>query len=328
MKWMLTVAKVINVIIIFSVATGTLAAEYDKKNEKTTPAVELKTPKRLLIHGNIVSSTLLNPGNVVPEHLTEFGFFHSGWTIDEIPEVANFATFVDVYYHEIEILTAARENGLKAWIQLAPIFFDGHPTYKKREDYLERWQRARENLKQFEDIILSFDPMDEPFHRSNMRNNDLKIYLEEIAGLLKEDFPKANIALTFTQDTVTNKNFIKFLPQKYNLLGVDHYVGENFQKRIVEKLITKTKHLNINYYLIPRAFKTSNQGYGGISEVQLINRARQAYDFARNNPRVIAIYPFVWETFIGKGDYYLGVDKLNTVQEEYRRIGAAISKFR
>ncbi|WP_413663871.1 hypothetical protein ACG1BZ_23235 [Microbulbifer sp. CNSA002] len=299
-----------------------------KSSNKATLAEDLKRPRHVFLHGNIVTPSLIHNDIKVPEHLTEFGFFHSGWTIDEISEVSQFTTFVDVYYNEIDIMKAARNHGLKIWVQIAPIFFDGYPTYRKRADYLERWELAKKRLEPFSDIIIAFDPLDEPFHRSKLNNQTLKLYLEEIAQLVKESFPKAKRAITFMNGTVRKSNFKKIIPKKYNLFAVNYYVGESFQQQLVEKLMVKTSHLDVNYYLIPRAFKTSNRGFGSISESKLISQAKQAYDFAIANPKVIAIYPFVWESIFGKDDYYLGVDNLERVQEEYRKIGHAISNTR
>ncbi|AWF83269.1 hypothetical protein BTJ40_21990 [Microbulbifer sp. A4B17] len=328
MKWMLTVAYLLFTFSHLLATPSAVAMASIKASKKPTTAENLEPPKALLIHGSITSVTYVDPGNTVPEHLVEFGFFHSGWTIDEIAEVSQFTTFVDVYYNEIDIMRAARSHGLKVWVQLAPIFFDGYPTYRKRADYLERWEIAKKRLEPFSDIIMAFDPLDEPFHRSKLSNLTLKLYLEEIAQLVKESFPKAKRAITFMNETVRKSKFKKIIPKKYNLFAVNYYVGDNFQQQLVEKLMIKTSHLDVNYYLIPRAFKTSNRGFGSISESQLISQARQAYDFARANPKIIAIYPFVWESIFGNGDYYLGVDNLDRVQEEYRKIGHAISKSR
>ncbi|WP_444906808.1 hypothetical protein ACJJIR_21745 [Microbulbifer sp. SSSA008] len=328
MKWMLTVAYLLFMFAPLTATSNKVIAASIKTSKEPTTAENLKSPRALLIHGSITSPIYVDPENNVPEHLVEFGFFHSGWTVDEIAEVSQFTTFVDVYYNEIDIMETARNHGLKIWVQIAPIFFDGYPTYRKRADYLERWELARKRLEPFSDIIIAFDPLDEPFHRSKLNNQTLKLYLEEIAQLVKESFPKAKRAITFMNETVRKSNFKKIIPKKYNLFAVNYYVGESFQQQLVEKLMVKTSDLNVNYYLIPRAFKTSNRGFGSISEAKLINQAKQAYDFAIANPKVIAIYPFVWESIFGKDDYYLGVDNLERVQEEYRKIGHAISNTR
>ncbi|WHI44862.1 hypothetical protein [Microbulbifer sp. VAAF005] len=328
MKWMLTVAYLLFMFAPLTATSNKVIAASIKTSKEPTTAENLKSPRALLIHGSITSPIYVDSENNVPEHLVEFGFFHSGWTVDEIAEVSQFTTFVDVYYNEIDIMKAARSHGLKIWVQIAPIFFDGYPTYRKRADYLERWELARKRLEPFSDIIIAFDPLDEPFHRSKLNNQTLKLYLEEIAQLVKESFPKAKRAITFMNETVRKSNFKKIIPKKYNLFAVNYYVGESFQQQLVEKLMVKTSHLDVKYYLIPRAFKTSNRGFGSISESQLISQAKQAYDFAIANPKVIAIYPFVWESIFGKDDYYLGVDNLERVQEEYRKIGHAISNTR
>ncbi|WP_444934529.1 hypothetical protein [Microbulbifer sp. JTAC008] len=328
MKWMLTVAYLLFTLALCLPTYNAVATTLIKASNKPTVAEKLKPHKPLLIHGNIASVAYLDPGNVVPEHLVEFGFYHSGWTIDEIPEVAKFSTFVDVYNSDVHIMEAARRHGLKLWVQVAPIFFDGSNKLKRMDDYYERWQRAKKKLEPYEDIILAFDPLDEPFYRSSMSDLDLKLFLEEISELIKQDFPSVKGAITFTNKTVNKSNFKKIIPKNYDLFGVDYYVGINFQYKIVKELMNKTSHIDVKYYLIPRAFKTSNIGFGTIEEEKLIDRARQAYNFAIANPKVVAIFPFVWESFIGKGDYYLGADHLERVRKEYQKIGVAISNSR
>ncbi|WP_299583959.1 hypothetical protein [uncultured Microbulbifer sp.] len=292
-----------------------------------TLAERLVETKPLVIPGNIFVSGISPSPNRVPSHLKEFGFYHSGWDEDDIPEVADFSTFVDVWHFDKDLMEIARKHGLKIWVALAPIFFKDEGK-NKQEDYLDRWYKARESLLPFKDIIYAFDPLDEPFQRSLLPDRELKSYLEEISDLLIKDFPSAKRAITFTSYTVNRARFQLVVPENYNLFGVDHYVGVSFQNEIVERLINKTQHLDAKYYLIPRAFKTTNSYYGFLLHSELVMRARQAYDFAISNPKVEVIFPFQWRDFLGGGEDYIGVGSIPELRREYKKIGSAITKDR
>ncbi|WP_444910874.1 hypothetical protein [Microbulbifer sp. TRSA005] len=292
-----------------------------------TPAEYLSNTKPLYIPGNIFVTGIVPQRNRVPSHLKEFGVYHSGWDKDDIPEVAKFSTFVDVWCFDKDLMEIARKHGLKIWVALAPIFFKDFGK-NKHENYRERWEKSRKDLLLFKDIIYAFDPLDEPFQRSQLPDKELKNYLEEIGELVRKDFPNAKLAITFTHNTVSQARFQLIVPENYNLFGVDHYFGVDFQDEIVEKLMFKTQHMNAKYYLIPRAFKTTNNFYPLISQNELIIRARQAYNFAIANQKVEVLFPFHWkEISVAEGDY-MGIEFMPALRREYEKIGRAISKNR
>ncbi|WP_226643935.1 hypothetical protein [Microbulbifer variabilis] len=265
--------------------------------------------------------------NYVPSHLKEFGFYHSGWEEDDIPEVAKFSTFVDVWYFDKALMETARRHGLKIWVALAPIFFKDFGK-NKQEDYREHWEKAKQELIPFKDIIYAFDPLDEPFQRSLLPDKELKAYLEEIGELIRQDFPSAKLAITFTHNTVNQARFQLIVPENFNLFGVDYYYEVDFQDKIVKKLMRKTQHMDAKYYLIPRGFKTTNKDYGVLSETELLLRARQAYNFAVSNSKVEVIFPFHWKGFVENSKNYVGVENIPLLRSEYEKIGRAISRDR
>lgn len=319
-----------------------------------TPAKDLKNPQLIILHGDIATPILVPPDNKVPENLREFGFYHSGlFNSEDIQEVASFSTFVDVIYDRVDLMDVARDRGLKLWVTLSPIFFT-HPDAKKRPDYMERWESAKAILKQFEDIIYAFDPLDEPFDRSEMSHEELKLYLEEIASLLEADFPNARRSLTFAKNTVERfrRNYLCFqvitipcfegypdpypypypypypLPEGWNFLSADNYRGAHFAYATMETLMDVTEFLDVNYYLIPQAFQSDAPRWALLSEDQLIIKARQAYDFAALYPRVETLRPFMWRSFFENGYFYAGIEDLPKVRGEYEKIGKVISLFR
>ncbi|GAB2892484.1 hypothetical protein GCM10027180_23280 [Microbulbifer echini] len=222
----------------------------------------------------------------------------------------------------------AEKLGVKIWVSLGSVFFEGDGKKSKREDYKERWQRAKRGLLPYKNIIYAFDPLDEPFHKSLLPDNELKAYLEEIGSFLKLDFPKAKRAITFTSYTVERPRFQLVIPENFNLFGVDHYVGVDFQGEIVNRLIMKTEHMNAKYYLIPRAFKTTSHNYRYLQQAELVLRARQAYNFAIANSKIELIYPFQWKSFFWDSEHYYGVDSFPELRREYEKIGRSISKDR
>ncbi|WP_444920553.1 hypothetical protein ACJJID_17400 [Microbulbifer sp. CnH-101-G] len=292
-----------------------------------TPAEYLRETKPIMIPGNIFVTGIVPKKNHVPSHLKEFGFYHSGWDEDDIPEVAKFSTFVDVWCFDIDLMEVARRHGLKIWVALAPIFFKDFGK-NKQEDYRERWERARHQLLPFKDIIYAFDPLDEPFQRSSLPDKELKLYFEEIGALIKKDFPTAKLAITFTHNTVSQARFQLIVPENFNLFGVDYYYGVDFQNKIVEKLMHKTQHMDAKYYLIPRGFKTTNSGYETLSVTELLLRARQAYNFAVSHSKVEVVFPFHWKGFVEHTETYIGIENIPVLRNEYEKIGRAISRDR
>ncbi|WP_444935419.1 hypothetical protein ACJJIW_13305 [Microbulbifer sp. JMSA004] len=334
--------------LLFALPDGVLA------QEEMTAAADLKEPEILILHGEVATPIIFPPGNVVPDHIEAFGFYHSGKYVDYISEVAPFSTFINLHWSNVdEKLAEAKRHGVKVWVELAPIFFDSQSGYTKREDYLEQWEAAKEKLKPYEDIIYALDPLDEPFYRSSMSDGEVKEYLDEIGLILMQDFPDAYRAITFTEDSVEGvlywgtyvdwispegdySGYSEYMPINYNLFGVDKYKGVNFQGGMTDLLRenvwavwehTGALH-DAKFYIIPRAFMTENTTYGYLTEEQLITRAQQAYDHAVRNEDVIAIYPFAWpEVYASKGTLY-GPRYVPEVEEEYRKIGKAIKLFR
>ncbi|WNZ55814.1 hypothetical protein QT397_23700 [Microbulbifer sp. MKSA007] len=192
---------------ILSICTGlltTASIPLVAEEVEPTPAMDLKEPPMVIIHGPVSIPLYADPGNVVPDHLEAFGFYQSGWEKDDIPDAATLSTFVNIDYGKVDTyMDVAKSSGTKVWISLQSIFFSGYDDgNKKNDDYYESWLEAKEKLKPYEDMIYAFDPLDEPYHRSDMNNDDLKEYLEEIGLLLKADFPNARRAINFTKETV------------------------------------------------------------------------------------------------------------------------------
>ncbi|WP_157953958.1 hypothetical protein [Microbulbifer sp. A4B17] len=324
--------------LLFALPGGVLA------QEEMTEAADLKEPEILILHGEVATPIIIPPGNVVPDHIEAFGFYHSGKHVDYISEVAPFSTFINLHWSNVdEKLAEAKRHGVKVWVELAPIFFDSQSGFRKREDYLEQWEVAKEKLKPYEDIIYALDPLDEPYNRSEMDLDQVKEYLDEIGLIFIQDFPKAKRAITFTENTVEKIfgygnlfGYSEHVPLNYNLFGVDKYKGVNFQGGMTDLLRENVDNVrehtgalqDVKYYIIPRAFMTDNTTYGYLTEEQLITRAQQAYDHAVRKEDVIAIYPFAWpEVYASKGTLY-GPRYVPEVEEQYRKIGKAIKLFR
>ncbi len=274
------------------------------------------------------SDTVVHP----PATLKEFGLFHTGEFATDtavVADVAPFSTFVDVRYNNTAIMAAAKNQGLKLWVSLKNIFFDGND--RKRENYLELWHAAKAKMMPYKDIIYAFDPLDEPYYHSPMDDFELKEYLEDIADLIDVDFPNANKALTFTIFTVDSMRRFNdvygdplLLPHNWNLLGVDYYSGYDFNARAPQILINATRNYDVNYYIIPRAFQNSGGDWPTLSQDQLIKRARQALLFARTHPEVVALRPFQWRTFSHNGTTLTGVEDLLDLRSEYSTLGGFI----
>ncbi|WP_444958706.1 hypothetical protein [Microbulbifer sp. ZKSA002] len=333
---------------ILSICTGiltTTSIPLVAEEVEPTPAMDLKEPPMVIIHGPISIPVLADPRNVVPDHLEAFGFYQSGWEKDDIPDAAKLSTFVNIDYGKVDTyMDVAKSSGTKVWISLQSIFFSGYDDgYKKNDDYYESWLEAKEKLKPYEDMIYAFDPLDEPYHRSDMDNDDLKEYLEEIGLLLKADFPNARRGITFTKDTVGEMKSkykgecvricsrLPAPPNNYDLFGADYYKHKNFQSDVVNDLMYATQDMDVKYHIVPRAFKTDSPSYSVMTEEELVLRAWDAYDFAASNEKIVTIFPFVWRT-AGNNEHdeysYYGVKTLPLVRSQYEILGKAVAMFR
>lgn len=320
-----------------------LSFSLSAQEQAYTAAENLTSPKMVLLHGKIVTPILTSSKNIVPEHLKEFGLYRTGLYADneDIAAVAPFATFIDVKYNNTEQMRMAKSRGLKLWVDMRLVFFTKEKDgYIKRSDYKESWENVKEILLPFKNVIYAFDPLDEPFFNTQdtMSVEAVQGYLEEIASLLEADFPNARRALTFTKGTVENfqLGFIQSrgtypfpLPQNWNLLGVDNYVGNNFAGGVVQNLMDVTENFgDHHYYLIPQAFQSDDDNYAFLSSEQLITKARQAYNFAVSHPRVEVLRPYHWDSYEDSGHLFVGVEDLPELRNEYEKIGSAISNFR
>ncbi|WP_444910801.1 hypothetical protein [Microbulbifer sp. TRSA005] len=329
----------------FSILTLMSSSGLFAQEIPATKAADLKDPLMVILHGEVNTPLIVPPGNVVPNHIKEFGFYHSGWNKDNIPEVAKFSTFTTVIFNGniTEQLRIAKNNGVKVWVELGPIFFNGDK--KKRADFYERWQVVKAQMKPYEDIIYALDPIDEPFLWADMSDYEIADYLNDIGYLLESDFPNAKRAITLNKQSVgkfkksgkdypydprecTFRGICKgYIPDSYNLFGADYYEHIDFQEDVVNDLMHITRNHLADYYIIPKAFESKTH-YTSMTEEQLINRARQAYDFATQNEKIIAIYPFMWASFEQGGHVYRGTEDLLDLRKEYERIGKAIKLFR
>ncbi|MDP5211308.1 hypothetical protein [Microbulbifer sp. 2205BS26-8] len=304
------------------------------QEQQYTPAEDLTLPKIIVVHGKIATPILTSDKNSVPEHLQEFGLYRTGLYADDedISTVASFATFVDVRHNNIDQILIARMQGLKLWVDVRRVFFTKESgNWIKRQDYLEHWKAAKDNLKLFENIIYAFDPLDEPFWntRETMPEEALSNYLIDIGHILKKDFPNAKRAVTFTAWTLGKSWFSQNIPGNYNLFGADDYRGIDFSSTVVRDLMDKTEHLDAKYYLIPQAFWTNDSTFAAyLSQEQLISKARQAYNFAISHPDVQVLRPYHWDSYEYDQYIFKGVEDQNKLRKEYEKIGIAISKFR
>ncbi|MCB0363671.1 MAG: hypothetical protein KDD35_13170, partial [Bdellovibrionales bacterium] len=113
----------------------------------------------------------------------------------------------------------------------------------------------------------------------------------------------------------------------YDYVGTALY-EQSFQSAPYVTLLNLTENLPSppSIYLIPKAFFTEDSyfpqedGETGIIEKHLV----QSLEFASQNPRVRAIFPFVWRSFDENGHRMRGTNELPEVQAALFTLGKSL----
>lgn len=273
------------------------------------------------------------PGNrrAVPSHLKYFGYYGSGFgggSIEPsqiIDELKNYTNIVwPSYTKNTSVYEKSVNNGLKMIVDVGRIFFiarDGETTAEMSPNYLADWAAAAKVLRPYENSIYAFSPIDEPYRMAKKKNiswSSMRNTLETIANSINAEFPNTKLLLNFTGENIQSSQFIS--PQKYDLIGFDHYFGKRFPVNIAQDLMSKT-YSNQKLFLIPRAIQGGQ--YVSNSNEELKQRQRVAYDIAAENERFVGFFPFLWQSAAP----YTGARELpGNMSKQLNRMGREISR--
>lgn len=284
-------------------------------------------------------------GPSFPENVKIFGYFQA-YTSDEMAATSDHVNTVIIEGGDyLDKLANAKQLGLKVFLNLSTLFFVPSNyslvEFASEDVYLSKWNEAAPKIKEYADIIEAFVPIDEPeftffpgtrSDRPGGRVRTRARCLEIIAELVRKDIPNAKMAINFWGNTVNGwstdmSDFIERYPTSYDYVGTALY-EQSFQSAPYVTLLNLTENLPSppSIYLIPKAFFTEDSyfpqedGETGIIEKHLV----QSLEFASQNPRVRAIFPFVWRSFDENGHRMRGTNELPEVQAALFTLGKSL----
>ncbi len=257
---------------------------------------------------------------------------------------------------DIEQVLLASKNNMWSVISIDHIFFEivfdieGSPLdIRLRPDCQKRWLEYVKQLRPYEKTVLGFLGLDEPYWQAIQYGKsfkEMREMLEEFSFQVKRSFPTKKIvgSIYITErELAQQKEFFGYplptdakkdyaIPIGYDWLAVYFYWtaytddGEEnsfsqFLKIWGERLQSFDKHLHAHQkiLLVPGTFVLPSQNVEEV-EKELIKLAPLYYDFAKRNPEVVAITPFLWPN----GEEGIGLEGMPNLLKVWQKIGKKI----
>jgi hypothetical protein len=301
-------------------------------------------------------------------HLEYFGFYASAmahWNFTA--ELAPFTNLTWVHFGSpdnpdaaldgiLGRLAEARQAGVGAVLSIEPFLFLDAAGEIRPEEEIEDFLvelRARLELEGLIDTLVMIYPKDEPF-REFVRHRDPPFHEQYITGevyaeihadllyvnsLIKLAFPDKPIGVILSGHNLTHRFFS--IPENYDWVGFDCYdnLFRGCDNRSFVQLYHRLReHMQPQQRLIavPETWALTAQTNRADWPEVLARRLDHHYEIALNDPRFIAVIPFIW-SFDAEGDtpglglnrfpelYDDGVTELGTTYvEQVRDIGRQV----
>jgi hypothetical protein len=188
----------------------------------------------------------------------------------------------------------------------------------------------------YEDTIVAFEPLDEPFSNSKITNGS---QLATMITQVKAVFPNWKAVVVFSADEISggliNNGTAQpnTIPPGYDWVGVDCYDGTTSSfggcgsagLTIPDYLAALSEMPNSpnKFVVVPSGFlsdpSTSNQEDLEVDEDQYM-------EYALGEQNVVAIFPFEFENFTQTSGSYTGIQGIPLVQQNIENWGATISR--
>lgn len=226
-------------------------------------------------------------------------------------------------------VTEARDAGVMATLSIEPFLFlnaAGHPRPDEEIlDFLVEL-RARLEFDGLMDTVAMIYPKDEPI-REFVRNRDPNFVEQYVTGEVYEEihadlvwvidriklvFPEKPVGVILSGYSLHDRFFS--IPENYDWVGFDCYTnlfesceGRSFVEHYARLLDFMQPHQRL--MAVPEACAwDANLDRADWPEV-LLQRFRQHLEIALNEPRFIAVVPFIWSLDSGQNTPELGLGK-------------------
>ncbi len=278
--------------------------------------------------------TLPTPGQ---GSLSYFGYYGSdmdnvgtGNYMNEIKNHANVA-----WIRGVDIASKVRQAqslGMKSVIEMSDRFYTENMDLKP--NYAAEWATLANQLLPYASSIVAFYPLDEPYlysYRGNVSYSSMKSQLEQFGALIKRSFPNSALALTFTTNELSSYASMNgLIPKNYDWFGFDCYgAWDNCRGHSIPWYLQKVKASlgpNQRTFLIGDA-NIAVYGGGAPSadeQAALLSRAQNYVQLAESDPSVVAMFPFIWQSFDERGSHFWGARELPRVKAFYEQAGRTL----
>jgi hypothetical protein len=240
----------------------------------------------------------------------------------------------------IRRLEKAQSLGKRAVVVLTPQFFG--PNFSPLSDAQQNanWDAFSKQLRPYKGSIAAFYPADEPYlHVANIGGVDaMSTYLASVNRKIKKQFPGIPIAVIFSWLEI-QKGYTP--PAGFNWLGVDCYGSfdqcNGWSIPAYYEWLKKRMSSNQKLFLVPDANFPRDE-FNGSSEAGVIERANQYLNYAQKETRVVAVIPFIWQSFCDRPDpkapydffspnasaCFRGLNLMPSAKKRYQAIGKSI----
>lgn len=306
----------------------------------TNPSTPTQTTPTNLGTGSVGTGTVVKIIYGTTDKQRNFGFFWLDASIaDQVP------SYVDFIVSPTDSASLTRVTSKQLKILALPNSFvtigaDG--KIKLYSDYKERWMAERERLKSYENNILGFYPIDEPYWNALIKGNtpaEMTTILDTISKTIKTDFPTKLLYFVEAYPMI-DQNMI--IPQYFDVYGFDCYDGwevcgsttslrPNFKPQSFETMynILKSKVVALNQkdggnrrmILIPPSAVIQNIN-NPVAQAELENKLRGLMDkyiqLSLADNMVYTVIGFLWGSLTEGTTQFVGFkDLTKSTQAKY-----------
>lgn len=263
-------------------------------------------------------------------HIQYFGYYGSAMNgLDDATEATSdhanltWIAYGDVNY-VVSKLKEAQWLGMKAIVDLQLTFFDGNGNLLP--NFQQNWQQMAEALAPYEGSIAAFYPMDEPYGNARDQKVAIKTRLQQlniVGATLKSTFPAIPLAVIFDITSLKKKDPLP----NFDWFGVDCYKNFNncggYSMGSYYFSLAARLHYGQNLIVVPWAFSAPDYP---TDEEALLDQAKNYYNLAQRFPTVIAVVPFIYQSFVGVDKVPMtGVQSMPKLRQAWVSIAHQIS---
>lgn len=236
-----------------------------------------------------------------------YGYYNSAYEgeQDYTPQFENHVNLVHItgnFENPVFIqnkLEECRALNLKALVSIETLFFN-ETTLTPLPNAKTNWNQIVPLFTQYQDVIIAFYVIDEPEGRANIYGVNYREIINEVEteiAIVKNSFPQ--IATAYIEDSTTASSANYYIPFNVDWVGVDCYTSftscglSGLSIPSYYDLAASRMVVNQRFILIPPTLT----GLNTLTEQQLIVINQQYAAYAQQNSRVIAILPFIWQSY-------------------------------